>query len=54
MVTRDFVDSAASAWRAAGCSFQRPDVYEAAARITAQAPDNHQLAAHLNTTSPQR
>ncbi|MFO0390069.1 MAG: hypothetical protein ACK502_10200 [Alphaproteobacteria bacterium] len=47
MVTREFLSSAASAWRSAGCNFQRPEVYDAAVTIVAQTPDIKQLAAQL-------
>lgn len=47
MVTRNFVNDAARAWRAAACKLQRPDAYDAAAKIAAT-PDLSQLASQLD------
>ena len=49
MVTRDFISTAASAWRAAGCNLQRPDVYDAATKVVAENPDIKQLAHVLDS-----
>ncbi len=48
MVSHDFVNTLARGWRAAGCTAQQPDIYDAMAKIVKQTPDNSQLAAKLD------
>jgi hypothetical protein len=49
MVSHDFVNIAARGWRAAGCTAQQPDIYDAMAKIVAQTHDTSQLVDKLDT-----
>lgn len=54
MVTREFLGSAARAWRSAACSLQRPEIYDTAASITSGVMDLGQLAAQLEQNKHSR